>query len=208
MAEENVPSSENKEAGADEQQPRQTPHETAKEEHAIVLDYLQYGYPFEEQQVPRTPLIQAIGKHNFTLLELVPKKDIVLQPHDEVYIGDGKRDKIHHIKGRLPFDKLTATARTEIEPVIRELVGSNEQRFVQFFNRAQPLTTRMHQLELLPGLGKKHMWGILDARKEKQFESFDDIRKRVRLMPEPRGIVVRRILAELTGNEKHRVFVM
>lgn len=179
-----------------------------KEEYAVVLDYLQNGYAFDPRPShQKTPIAQAAGKKFFTLLELVPKKDVFLQPHEDVYIGDGKRDKIHHIKGRLPFDQLTATAQSELAVVVQELVEKDEPHFVEFFNKAQPLTTRMHQLELLPGLGKKHMWEIIEVRKEKPFESFLDIRKRVRLMPDPKAIVVKRILEELGGKEKHRVFV-
>ena len=178
-----------------------------KEEYAIVVDFLQYGYAFDDRPShQKTAIVQALGISHFALLELVPKKDVVLQPHEKVYIGDGKRDKIHHIKGRLAFDKLTATARAEVEAVVAELVAQDEMRFVGFFNTAQPLTTRMHQLELLPGLGKKHMWEIIEARKEKPFENFIDIRKRVRLMPDPKSIVVKRILAEVGGEEKHRIF--
>ena len=183
-------------------------HQEGKEEHALVLDFLQNGYAFDPRPShQKTPIVQAIGKRYFTLLELVPKKDIVLQPHEEVYIGDGKRDKIHHIKGRLPFDRLTVTARSEVGPMIDDLVRKDEAYFVTFFNKAQPLTTRMHQLELLPGLGKKHMWEIIEARKEKPFENFLDIRKRVKIMPDPAAIVVKRILSEMEGLEKHRVFV-
>ena len=65
----------------------------------------------------------------------------------------------------------------------------------------------MHQLELLPGLGKKHMWQILDERKEKLFEDFNDVKKRIKLMPDPQKIIIKRILKELEGKEKHRVFV-
>src|SRR3989344_1460072 len=179
-----------------------------KEEFAIVLDFLQYGYADDTRPShQKTPIVQAIGMSQFTLLELVPKKDVILQPHEKVYIGDAKRDQIHHIKGRLMFSKLTATARAELDPIITELVSENEPRFVEFFNKAQPLTTRTHQLELLPGLGKKHMWEIIEARKERPFENFAEIRSRVKLMPDPKVSVVKRILAELEGTEKHRVFV-
>ena len=65
----------------------------------------------------------------------------------------------------------------------------------------------MHQLELLPGLGKKHMWEILDIRKEKEFESFADIKKRVKLMPDPEKAVIKRIVSEIQGQEKHLIFV-
>lgn len=180
----------------------------AKEEQAVVLDFLPNGYPFDNRPMYRkTAIAQAIGKKHFVLLELVPKKDIFLQPYEEVYIGEGKREKIHHIIGKLPIEKLTQTAKAELEFVVKDLIKKNLDIFLEFFNKAQPLTTRMHQLELLPGLGKKHMWEILDARKEKPFESFDDIKKRVRLMPNPEKIVIKRILAELSGKEKHRLFV-
>ena len=179
-----------------------------KEEVVIVLDFLPNGYALDDRPMHmKTPIAQAMGKERFTLLELVPKKGVHLQPYEEVYIGEGKRDKIHHIIGRLNTDKLTHTARSQLEPIIKDIVKKNEKRFVDFFNNAQPLSTRMHQLELLPGLGKKHMWEILDARKEKPFEGFEDIKKRVKLMPDPKKTIIKRILKELSGSEKHRIFV-
>jgi len=186
---------------------RERQKEHQREEKAIVLDFLPNGYPLDPRPMYRkTPIVQALGTEHFTLLELAPKKGVFLQPHEEVYIGEGKREKIHHIIGRLPFEKLTSTARAELEFTIKDLVEKNEKRFVEFFNKAQPLTTRMHQLELLPGLGKKHMWEILEAREEKPFESFEDIKKRIKLMPDPKRIIIKRILQELEGKEKHRIF--
>lgn len=180
----------------------------SKEEYAITLDFLPNGYPFDTRPSHRkTPIVQAIGKEHFSLLELVPKKEVFLQPHEEVYIGEGKRDKIHHINGKLILDKLTATAKNELKYIIKDLVHKNEKKFIDFFNNAQPLTTRMHQIELLPGVGKKHMWEILESRKEKSFESFEDIKKRVKLMPDPETTVIKRIMVELTGKEKHKLFV-
>ena len=182
--------------------------ENAKEENVIVLDFLPNGYPFDERPMyMKTPIAQALGKEHFVLLELVPKKGVHLQPFEEVYIGEGKRDKVHHIVGKLAMSKLTRTAKSELEFAIKDIVKKNEKNFVGFFNRAMPLSTRMHQIELLPGVGKKHMWEIINTRDEKPFESFEDIKKRVKLMPDPEKVVVRRILEELEGNEKHRLFV-
>lgn len=182
--------------------------EHAREETAIVLDFLQHGHHEDNRPMHlKTPIAQAIGTSHFVLLELVPRKDVHLQPYDEVYIGEGKRDKIHHIIGKLTFDKLTETAKKEVEFVVHEMVKKDEKRFVDFFNNAIPLSTRMHQLELLPGLGKKHMWGIIEARKEKPFESFNNITNRVKLMPNPEKSVVKRIMQELSGKEKHKIFV-
>ena len=179
-----------------------------KEDTAIVLDFLPNGYPYDERPMyMKTPIAQAIGKEHFVLLELVPKKGFHLSPFEEVYIGDGKRDKIHHIVGKLAVSKLTATAKSQLEFVIQDIVKKNEKKFVEFFNKAQPLSTRMHQLELLPGLGNKHMWQIVEIRQEKPFESFADIKNRVKLMPDPEKAVIKRIIQELEGMEKHRLFV-
>src|SRR3989344_5749036 len=178
------------------------------EEKAIVLDFLPNGYPLDSRPGhKKTSIIQALGKDHFTLLELVPKSDVFLQPYEEIYIGEGKRDKVHHILGKLDPGRLTMTAKSELEFVVTDYVHKNEQRFVEFFNKSQPLTMRMHQLELLPGLGKKHMWEIIEARQEKPFENFADIKTRVKLMPDPEKTVVKRIVSELEGNEKYHIFV-
>jgi putative nucleotide binding protein len=177
-----------------------------KEDKAVILDFLPNGYPFERTTGLKTPIAQALGKTRFSLLELIPKKGIFLQPYEEIYIGDGKRDKIHHIKGKLNIKNLTQTALAELEFVIADIVKKDEKKFVEFFNTARPLTTRMHQIELLPGLGKKHMWQIIEQRGEKVFESFEDIKKRVKLIPKPEQAVIKRIIKELGGEEKHRLF--
>jgi len=180
----------------------------AKEEHAIILDFLPNGYPFDTKPSHRkTAIAQAIGKNHFVLLELVPKKGVSLRINEEVYIGDEKREKIHHIVGKINSGRLTETAKSEMGYVIKEMVKENEERFIKFFNEANPINTRRHQIELLPGIGKKHMWEIIEARKEKSFDSFKDIKKRVKLLPDPEKIVVKRILVELEGEEKHKLFV-
>src|SRR3989338_9132540 len=182
--------------------------EKTKEENATILDFLPNGYPLDDRPMyMKTPVAQALGKEHFVLLELVPKKGIHLQIYEDVYIGEGKRDKVHHIVGKIPMSKLTETAKSELQFIVHEAIKRNMGRFVEFFNKAQPLSTRMHTLELIPGLGKKHMWEIIAAREEKPFESFEDLKKRVKLMPDPEKAIVRRILMELEGKEKHNIFV-
>lgn len=190
---------------------RQQPQDrelAVKEEKVVILDFLPNGYPFDRRPShKKTAITQAIGKNRFTLLELIPKKGVTLKLMQEVYIGEGKRDEIHHIQGKLLLHKLTGTAKQELEYVIQDIVHNNQAPFIQFFNKAQPLSTRMHQLELLPGLGKKHMWEIIQAREEKLFESFADIKTRVKLLPDPEKIIVKRIISELEGLEKYNLFV-
>ena len=82
-----------------------------------------------------------------------------------------------------------------------------KKRFADFFNRATHITTRLHQLELLPGVGKRHLWAIIEERKAKPFESFEDLKKRVPLLPDPKKMIIKRILDELEDKDKHRMFV-
>jgi len=178
-----------------------------REEHAIILDFLPNGYPFDTRPMhQKTPIAQALGKEHFILLELVPKKGIFLQPYEEVYVGEGKRDKIHHVIGKIPIEKLTETAKVELTFGVKDIVEKNEKRFVDFFNTAQPINTRRHQLELLPGIGKKHMWEIIEIRKEKAFESFDDIKKRIKLLPDPKNLIIKKIISDIKGEDKHKLF--
>jgi len=179
-----------------------------REEKAVILDFLPNGYPFDKRPMHmKTPIAQAIGTSHFIILELVPKKGVFLKPNQEVYMGEGKREEIHHIVGRINFDKLTQTARMSVEPQIKELVTANQERFITFFNKADPINTRRHQLELIPGIGKKHMWEIIEKRKEKPFENFSDIKERVKLMPDPENAVIKRIISELKEDDKYRIFV-
>lgn len=178
-----------------------------REDSAIVLDFLLNGYASDRTPIHlKTSIAQALGTNHFSLLELVPKKGIFLQPHEEVYIGESKREKIHHINGRLDPVKLTSTARAELEHAIQAIIKKQEARFVEFFNKAQPINTRMHTFELLPGVGKKHMKEIVEIRKDEPFTSFENIKKRVKLMPDPEKVIAKRIVLELEGQEKHALF--
>ena len=173
-----------------------------KEEKCIILDFLPNGYPGRRHS---EPVAQAIG-HNFSILELVPKENINLKAEEEVYVGEGKRDKIRYIKSQLDYNNLTNFAQSLIPEIVEKIVHEEEARFLDFFNRATIITPRLHQLQLLPGVGKKHVLSIFDERKRKPFETFKELSERVKLS-QPEKIVIKRILQEMTGNEKYNVFV-
>jgi len=175
-----------------------------KEENCIVLDFLQNGYPDRRHA---EPIAQVIGTSFFTLLELVPREGVSLSTEEKVYIGEGKRDKIKFIKGQLDYKDLTNVAQNELPFILEKLARENESRFVEFFNKATVVTPRMHQFQLLPGVGKKHMQDILEERRKKPFESFADILARVKLFPDPLKTVVRRVQEELQNEEKYYLFV-
>ena len=175
-----------------------------KEEYAILLEYLPNGYPLERKMMP---IAQAIGELNLTLLELVPRRGVSLEIGERVYIGEGKRDKIYYILGRLPREKLTESAKNALQEFIKKIVSERENKFLEFFNKSEAINKRIHQIELLPGLGKKHTQEILKQRKEKPFESFADMKKRIQNLPDPEKAVEKRIIKELTSLERHNLFV-
>ena len=175
-----------------------------KDENVIVLDFLPRGHATGRQE----PIAQVLGEKYFSLLEIVVRKDKEIKPGEKIYIGEGKRDHVDHIKRRLTIKDLTSFAKSELESVIENLVKNNENRFVDFFNKAQPISTRLHQLELLPGVGKKHMWDIIEEREKGPFKSFEDVKKRIKLMPDPFNSIVKRIMEELQNNTvRYRIFV-
>lgn len=175
-----------------------------KEEYAIVLEYLPNGYPLEGKMMP---IAQAIGENNMTLLELVPRRGVALEIGERVYIGEGKRDKIYYILGRLSKEKLTESAKSQLQEFISKVVKEKQKRFIDFFNKSEAINKRIHQIELIPGFGKKHMKEILVQREEKPFESFSDMKKRIQNLPDPEKAVEKRILQELTEEERYKLFV-
>jgi len=51
------------------------------------------------------------------------------------------------------------------------------------------------------------MWEIIEERRGEPFKNFGDIKKRVKLLPEPKKLIIKRILNEVLGKEKHLLFV-
>ncbi|MDO8528958.1 MAG: DUF655 domain-containing protein [Nanoarchaeota archaeon] len=175
-----------------------------KEEYAIVLEYLPNGYPLEGKMMP---IAQAIGKTNLTLLELVPRRGVALTIGEDVYIGEGKRDKVYYILGRLKREKLTESAKNQLQEFIKKTVKEREKEFIEFFNKAEAINKRVHQIELLPGFGKKHMNDILKQREVKPFENFEEMKERIQNLPDPEKAVEKRIIEELTNVERYNLFV-
>jgi putative nucleotide binding protein len=150
-------------------------------------------------------LVQVVGEGFFTLLEALVKEGMTLKPDDRVFVGKEAREEITYIIGRIGYEELTASARTELPTVISRIVLNREEWFVQFFNTARAVTPRMHALELVPGIGKKYMWQVINEREKKPFVNFDDLQKRTEL-PNPVKLITKRVMEELGSESKYRLF--
>ena len=179
------------------------------EEFAYILHFLPHGRPGVHVSgragYRAGALVQLLGEEFFTLLEALVKEGIILKPYDRVFVGKEAREEITYIIGRIGYDELTAAAKTELPTVINKIVLNREKWFVEFFNTSRAITPRMHALELVPGIGKKYMWQVINEREKKPFESFEELQKRTEL-PNPVKLITKRVMEELGGDSKYRLF--
>lgn len=181
------------------------PADKKYEENAFVLDFLPRGKSVVIKG-REGPMVQAIGEDRLTLLELLAMESQNFESGEKVKIGKEGREKIVSVLGKLTYEELTPEAKTSLPTVVESLVKENEAKYVAYFNDLQPLTPRLHGLELIPGIGKTFMKEIVEMRERMPFASFEDIQERVGLR-EPAKMVARRIVEELAGDSRVSIFV-
>ncbi len=152
------------------------------------------------------PLVQAIGEERLTLLEILVSDNSEFRAGDRISVGKENRSKVVSVLGKLNYNELTGQALSEMLNVIEKLVRENEGRFIEYFNELQPITPRLHALELIPGIGKTFMKQIVNQRDRKKFENFEDLEKRTGIR-DPIKLIARRIIEELSGGSRITIFV-
>lgn len=167
-----------------------------KDEWAIVLDYLPQGHPM---QLRSHPVAQIIGAENFNLLEVIPRDGKILKSKDIVYIGEGKREDIQSIIGKIPFNKLTANASSRLPLVINNIVRSKEPYFVDIINNAGSYNIKSHSLDCLELLHTQRE-KILSERKIANFVSFNDIYQKTGIRIE--SYLIRHLIHKLRDDAK------
>ncbi|MEL9990422.1 MAG: DUF655 domain-containing protein [Thermoproteus sp.] len=182
-----------------------------REEYGYVIDVIPpelaaYKLPAKiRREFPRdSSYAHILGEDHFTLLEVTLKPGAKVEIGERVYIGPGQRDKVDKIVRRIRYEDLQPPAREALAQIVRQIVASQEQRFVDWFNKAGPLTIKMHSLELLQGIGKKKVQEILAERRKKPFENYEDIKKRVGI--DLVELLTDRILTELQGKDPYYMF--
>jgi putative nucleotide binding protein len=174
------------------------------EEYAYVLDYTLRGKS-STVRGREGLIIQGIGEEHLTLLELLGVQNINFEVGERVYIGREGRDKVISVLGRLEYADISQSAKNDLPTIVEKIVIRNEKRFVDYINNTQPITPRIHALELIPGIGKTYMMNIIKEREKKRFESFADIQSRVGLR-DPAKLIVKRIVEEIAGQARMNLF--
>jgi len=196
-------------SGADASEPPGDGAEDA-EEYAVVLDHLPYGRPDDDRPQHQKPEIAyAVGEDSFDLYELTLAEGADLSIGDRLVVApEADRELVSRYR-EIDYDELSRGAEQELEYVVEEIVDRHSERFLDYFNEAQPLTLRLHQLNVLPGIGEKLRNDVLDSRKyDGPFESFEDLEERVSGLHNPEQTVVDRVMEELKEEEeiKYRAF--
>ncbi len=175
------------------------------EEYAYVLDFVERGKS-STVRGREGIMVTGIGEDRLTLLEILGVPDSSFEVGERIYIGKEGRTKVLSVLGKMVHGKISSTAQNELAGVVEIIVNQNEKKFIDYINNSQPLTPRIHALELIPGIGKTYMKLILEEREKKKFESFDDLQNRVGLK-EPIKQICKRILEEITGDTRMNLFV-
>ena len=176
--------------------------------------YEEYAYVLDSKSRTKSTTVRgrtgiiviAIGEDRLTLLEILGIENSIFDVGERIYIGKEGRTKVQSVLGKADYVKISDSAKDEIPTVVESIVTKNEVKFVDYINNAQPLTPRIHALELIPGVGKTYLNVIIKEREKGPFESFVDIEKRVGLK-EPIKHLSQRIIEEVSGETRMNLFV-
>ena len=175
------------------------------EEYAYILDYKSRAKSTTVRG--RTGvIIIALGEERLTLLEILGIENSTFDVGERIYIGKEGRTKIESVLGKMDYAKISDSAKNEIPTVVKLIVIKNETKLVNYINKAQPLTPRIHALELIPGIGKTYLGVLIKEREKSLFVSFDDIEKRAG-WKEPVNHLSKRIIEEISGETRMNLFV-
>jgi len=182
--------------------------------HTQLRKYEEYAYVLDSKSRSKSTTVRgrtgiiviALGEERLTLLEILGIENSTFDIGERVYIGKEGRTKVQSVLGKMDHDKISGSAKNEIPKVIESIVTKNEKKFVDYINNAQPLTPRIHALELIPGIGKTYMNVMIKEREKKPFDSFNDIEKRAGLK-EPIKHLSQRIIEEVSGETRMNLFV-
>ena len=173
----------------------------------VILDLLIHGHLEEDRPSwAKTPIAQVLTFPDFVLYEVKINKnsDIKVQ-EQKTYEEFQQEDKLRDVLKKINYDELTSTSKALIQPILEKEVLKYEEEFINFFNNSTSITPRMHALKLLPGIGQKHMWEILDARERQKFGTFQDIADRTSIS-HPTKLIAQRIIKELSRDVKYYLF--
>jgi putative nucleotide binding protein len=151
--------------------------------------------------------IQGVGIAHFTLLECALHDNTTVAPGDRVALTDDEQGPHAAVTQRLTYETLSQDAQDRLEATVESIIIANEQRFIDYYNDAQPISLRRHQLDLLPGIAESRRNTIIRQRERQPFADFDDLEDRIEQLRDPHASLAERVLTELQDDVKYTLFV-
>ena len=187
--------------------PRKKKQFIKKFREVAILDLLIHGHPEEDKPSwAKTPIAQVLTFPDFVLYEIKVNKNSDIEVQEQkTYEEFLNEEKLKEVLKKIDHNDLTNTSKALIQPILEKEVLKYEEEFINFFNNSTSITPRMHALKLLPGVGQKHMWEILEARQRQKFGTFQDISDRTSIS-NPTKLIAQRIIKELQRDVKYYLF--
>lgn len=136
----------------------------------------------------------VVGTERFTLLHIELKEGVDVNPQDKILLTKHS-DEVEKINYRISYDNLSNSEKEELNRAIHRIILTDEKKYVHFFNSQS--RDRM-QLHFLDGISRKAGTKIVSEREKKDFESFEDINKRVSFIDDSEELIFKRVFYELT----------
>ncbi|MHA1672972.1 MAG: DUF655 domain-containing protein [Promethearchaeota archaeon] len=170
----------------------------------FLLDILQHG-GVDKAGHSWHPICLIIETPSFRLLEMNLNKKFIpqLKLQQKITYQGTEDSPLGRVNKVLKYDDLTLASVTSLQLVLETYVKEHEENFVDFINSAGPITLKRHSLEILPGVGKKLMWEIINYREKHPFTSFKEIHENIPGF-KPIEIIAKRIIEELSDEDQKR----
>jgi putative nucleotide binding protein len=170
----------------------------------IVLDFYPQGKSFSRKRSEDyNPLAVIVTTKFFQFFDVIFSRGVICAVKERLMISP-RNKRILRVQ-QIQYNQLSSSALNILPNILNEAISTFESRYISFLNQAHPLTTQMHQLQLLPGIGHKRLWVILEERKKAPFKSFKDFTEKTGIS-DPLSMFTNRILTELENSPKYRLF--
>ena len=153
-----------------------------------------YGLVLSTKESEDKKSARIVGTNYFQLVDFELNPDANVKVQDKIFIGKDS-EIIKQERSQLSYDDLNRDEEFELEKAVHSIVIANEPKYLKFFNEQSKDASQLH---LLDDISRKLGSKILTEKElNGDFESFEDIDKRIRFIESSKDLIVKRILYEI-----------
>lgn len=153
-----------------------------------------YGLVLSTKESEDKKSARIVGTNYFQLVDFELNPDANVKVQDKIFIGNDS-ELIKQERSQLSYDDLNKDEEFELEKAVHSIVIANEPKYVKFFNEQSKDASQLHLLdEISRKLGSKI---LTEKELNGDFESFEDIDKRIRFIESSKDLIVKRVLYEI-----------